>query len=100
VKRAGIRTAKFLVLSESDDPALAEKTLREIVKENPALIAFTGKDCRKLEDLCDAICEESPAGSRIVTSCHPDEPLAHVTEFVRLFQGKEDLGEEFLLVTI
>ncbi len=86
---------KFLVISENGNSAAATAQIKELVKRNPVLVAFHGKDCVALEDVCDGFCENQEEGMEIVTTSHPTETLHEVREFIEEHQA-EYLGRQFL----
>jgi hypothetical protein len=90
---------KFLVVSESGNTPTAVAKIRELVRKNPVLVAFHGKDCVALEEVCDGFCANQEEGLEIVTTSHPSESLHEVKEFVEDHQA-EYLGRQYLTFTI
>lgn len=86
---------KFLVISENGNSSAAAAQIKELVKKNPVLVAFHGKDCVALEGVCDGFCENQEEGMEIVTTSHPTETLHEVREFIEDHQA-EYLGRQFL----
>lgn len=94
------QSKKYLVVSKSGNTPSADEMIQSLVKYEPRLIAFFGKDCALLEDICDEYCVgDGQSPKEIITSSHPDEPIQDVSNFVANFEH-QTIGKTFELVEI
>jgi predicted CopG family antitoxin len=95
------KAEKYLVISKTGHTSSMSELIQKLIEHRPRLIAFYGKDCSLLEDICD---EEIVGDGReplleITTTSHPDETLENVINLVELWDIKE-IGKIFELVEL
>jgi hypothetical protein len=95
------QSKKYLVVSKSGNTSEGCEIIRTLVTKSPKLIAFIGKDCAELEEICDEYCvgDGSQPVEGIVTTSHPNESLNEVTDFVERWE-LDSIGKAFELVEI
>jgi hypothetical protein len=81
-------TKIVLVSTAGYEPERDEEFLRDLLKARIELFCVVGVDAEQWEDALDWICigEDGTGEYAIITTSHPDEPLATVIEFAERYE--------------